>query len=236
MNFSNYDFETFHPQKRKSREHNQQRLKVKRKLQKMGELIKPALKEADLPVLIKTSLHHPFIHNNFYVDSQWLYFTPAKKLINPLKDILGSSFHKELNSSYTHLVLVISIDYEKVTLSLKIHASAWWDGQNIKNKCAQKENREEFCALLQQAPEFSLKVHDWKKLYHCQDMKESELASFFHYYTPGEHWFHMDHVIGREDPLATNPNFLEHATKLFTSLVKVYRFMLWSPDNNFLFK
>ena len=235
MNFCTNDFSCFEPTRRRNKEYNAARLAVRRKLGELGKIVLPALSKAGLKLTAKTSLHHPYIHNNYSVDSQWLYFAPEKKAIAALKKILGISFADELDSHYTHILLVIGIDLEGLFVSLKINPKAWWDGMNLKNKCQSATLCSEFRELLNNLERFNLKIHDWKKLYPCGDLKKSDIATFLQYYTPGNHWLHLDYRINHTEPVATSPQFTEISEKFLLALIPLYRFIQWSPDNNHIF-
>ena len=234
--FSEKDFNCFHSSKSKNALYNKKRLEIRRKLQALGKTIKPFLEDLDCCFDIKTSLHHPFLYNQYKVVSQWVYFVPSKKDLQPLKKIFGQDFFDELKSGYNHTVLLVGMDYDGLNVSLKTHQKAWWDGKNIKNKCKKLQFRQELRDLLQELPNFSLKIHDFKKIYHCEKMTSDELNMFLKYYSPGEHWLHLDYRISREDSCIEEQLLIEKLKQLLIAIIPVYKFIKWSPNNNYVFK
>lgn len=234
--FATNDFNCFAKQFHRKREYNQFRLKVRRKLGDLGACVLPMLKDAGLSLVAKTSLHHPYSYNSFAVDSQWVYFSPASQTLHHLKKILGTYVGADLDSHYTHTLLVIGIQQSGIYISLKIHPQAWWDGQNFKNKCGRREQQSLLLSFLHKLDNFYLKLHDWPNKYCCNDITIDDLKNYLRYYTPGEHWLHLDYEIARETPVATSPDLVKFAAQQLLSLVAIYRFITWAVDNNYVFK
>ncbi|WP_372368766.1 hypothetical protein [Candidatus Uabimicrobium sp. HlEnr_7] len=234
--FSEKDFNCFHSSKSKNALYNKKRLEIRRKLQTIGKTIKPFLENLDCYFEIKTSLHHPFLYNQYKVVSQWVYFVPCKEDLKNVKEIFGKDFFDELKSGYNHTVLLIGMDYDGLYVSLKTHVKAWWDGQNIKNKCKKSQFRQELRDLLRTADLFELRIHDFKKIYHCNKITLDELNMFLKYYSPGEHWLHLDYRVSREDSCIEEQLLIEKLKQLLVATIPIYKFIKWSPSNNYVFK
>lgn len=233
--FHPMDFRCFEQRRRRDREHNQYRLRVKRKLASLGELLLKPLREQGLAVVSQTSLHHPYTYNKYSVDSQWVYFSPDPEASRFLKEKLGP-VGEDLDTHYIHALLLVGIEEAGLFVSLKIHPQAWWEGQNLKNKCRRAEARSELVKLLRPLDGFSLRLHDWPNTHPCSRIDADTVSRYFEYYTPGEHWFHLDLRIPKEEPVATEPRFAEFAERQLVSLMPVYSFIRWTPQNNHVFR
>ena len=230
--FSSRDFECFHPEFRRSREVNQIRLAIKRKLASLGKMVHPFLKEAGASLEMRTSLHHPYIHNRFAVDSMWLYFSLSKKGYEPLQKILGDALGEDLHRHYNHTVLLLEIGFEGLSVALKIHPGAWWDGQNLKNKCRREKQDRALLELLRGLEGFTLRIHEWPNKHPCEKLELEKLNDCLRYYVPGEHWFHLEHFVPKENPLATGSDFPDFVKGKLLSLLPLHHFILWTPENN----
>jgi len=232
--FDDASFEAFAKEKQRDAKYNADRLKVKRRLAALGKAVRPALEEADLRLAVQTSLSHPYTYNAFRVDSMWVYFSRPEGEKKFLREIFGRALGKDLDPGFQHVLLLVGIDSEGVEVSLKIHSSAWWDGQNLKNRCRRDADLLAFLEVLNALPGFVLSIHDWKKEYRCGSLRRSDLANYFAYYTPGEHWLHLRKRYGRDDPRVRGEAWVRIAGDDLRSLAPAYRFAAWGPENNHL--
>ena len=232
--FNAYEFDYFKPELRRNKVLDQHRLKVKRKLHQIGKILLPELKKEGFEVVFNTSLHHPYIYNRFAVDSLWLYFSPSPDSCEELKTLLGPYIGKDLKKNYNHTTLVVGIEYDGLFIALKIHPQAWWDGQNLKNKCKKPDQRKEFLLLLNQLEGYHLLLDNLPHKRICKELRLEGLKSFFKYYIPGEHWLHLKYCMKKEDKLATNIEFINFAKKQLLLLQPVYKFIRWNTENNYL--
>ena len=134
---------------------------------------------------------------------------------------------------YNNTLLLLGIEQERLLISLKVHPAAWWDGQNIKNKCNRQQSGV-LLKLLNNLDGFSLKLDSWPNLHCCSLLTASDLQRFFDYYVPGEHWFHLDYYLEKNQPIATSEQFVDFAREKLLELIPVYRFIVWQPDNNYV--
>jgi hypothetical protein len=232
--FTESDFEAFRKEKWRSPEFNNERLKVRRKLTAMGKLLTRRLEAAGLPLEMRASLSHPYTYNKFSVDSLWIYWSRPDAERRKLKKLLGRELGKDLDPNYVHCILVFGLDVSKVDVALKVHSAAWWDGQNLKNKCRTAAAVSEWTAILNVLPGFVLSIHDWKKEYRCGALLPGELSNFFEYYVPGEHWLHLRRSIARGDAALTQPSIVDDLGADLVRLIPAYRFVAWTPENDHL--
>ncbi|MDP6111250.1 MAG: hypothetical protein QGF00_08190 [Planctomycetota bacterium] len=233
--FFEEDFEMYLPPRRKDRKFNDDRLLIKHRLHSLGELIAPGLGEAGLDLDFKTSLSHPYTFNKFSVDSQWVYFARKEKETKPLKKLFGEFLGKDLDMHYCHVILVAEINLDGVELALKIHQQAWWDGQNVKNRCNKEDARKKLTDALNQQSGFILSIHNWKKEYVCGKLTHGDVANYMKYYTPGNHWFHLRMSLPKETVIPMEAGFAEFAGEKLAGLAPIYKLIEWRKDNDCVF-
>jgi hypothetical protein len=232
--FRDADFDAFEKSKWRNPAFNNERLKTRRKLTAMGKRISPRLAEAGLALEMQASLSHPYTFNKYSVDSLWIYWSRADAERKKLKKLLGWELGKDLDPNYVHCILVLGLDVAKVEIALRVHSAAWWDGQNLKNKCKTEAAVREWTAILNALPGFVLNIHDWKKEYRCGTLLPGDVANFFEYFVPGEHWLHLRRTIPRGTAILGSPEFVEAAAADLVRLVPAYRFVAWTPQNDHL--
>lgn len=232
--FDDVDFSVFEEHKRRDPFYNETRLRVKRKLAVLGKILEKSL-PGDLKLKHRTSLSHPYSFNSYYVASQWVYFARSEKDRKALKKHLGAELGADLDPNYIHLLLMVEIDVLGLTVALRIHNKAWWDGENLKKKCRDEGELEKLLFLLNPLEGFILSIHDWKKEYICGKLKKGDLINYFKYYIPGDHWLHLRSFLPREDPLTGTGEMLDWIREKVVALVETYQFIGWTPENNFLF-
>ncbi len=229
------DFLAFERHKWSDPDANGERLRVKRKLHRIGESLRHAVKQAGEDLVLRTSIHNPYVYNGNRVDSLWLYLSPSDKAKKTLRDLLGVEFASDTDASYVHVNLRLAIDFDGIELGLRVHERAWWDTQNAKGKASTREGAEEFARVLNEVKGgYALMLHDWKKRYPCGSLKWDDLFEFFRYFEAGRHRIHVTRSIAKDDPVLRDPSFLATVAAEFQSMVPLYRFLLWSPENNHL--
>jgi hypothetical protein len=229
------DFLAFEKHKWHSDEYNAERLQLKRKLQIVGEAIAPLLAAAGGDFTVRTSIHNPYKFNGNKVDSLRFYFAPGDKAKKELRELLGVEFAEDTDASYVHANLVCTLDFTGIRVGLTVHERAWYDTQNVRGLCATREGAERFIAALNGVPPtYALKLHDWQKLYPCGSLKWDDMLAFFRYFEAGKHRI----TVLRELPKSTSeiyaPGFYASIAAELTTLLPVYRLVLWSTSNNFL--
>lgn len=232
---SELDFRAFERHKWADPECNGERLRLKRKLQSMGAPVAAWLNARGGDLTLRTSIHNPFTFNGYRVDSLWYYLAPSDKAKKPLRDLLGVDFKADTDANYVHANLVLQIEFERVNLGLRVHERAWWDVQNAKGRCATRAGAEEFAARLNAVKGgYVLTLHDWKKEYPCGALTWDDIVAFFRYCEPGTHRLRVMRSVAKDDPALNDPQFHHRVAEEFESLLPVYDFLLWSPENSFL--
>ncbi len=233
--FAPNDFRAFERHKWSDPDANAERLVLKRKLQAMGEPVLAHLKAHGAELALRTSIHNPFKFNGNRVDALWFYLAPADTAKRPLRDLLGVEFAADTDANYVHANLVTAIDFTGITIGVRVHERAWWDVQNLKARATTREGAEEFARLLNEVKGgYALTLHDWKQKHVCGGIKWDDVLNVFRYCEPGKHRVHVQRFVSKDDPAALSPTLIQQVAAEFVTLLPVYRFILWSPDNNHL--
>ena len=229
------DFKAFEKFKWADSEFNAERLKLKRKLQAIGEPVFAYLKKQGAELTLRTSIHNPYVFNGHRVDALWFYLSPSDKAKKPIKDLLGVEFSSDTDASYVHANLIFQIRHEGMVMGLRVHERAWWDVQNAKGRCSERPGAEEFAARLNGVQGgYVLTLHDWKQEYPCGQLQWDDIVNYFRYCEPGSHRMLVTKTIPRESEEIHDPAFYRSVAEEFATLLPVYDFLLWSPENNYL--
>ena len=135
------DFERFRESVQTDPEFNEARLEVRRKLESIGKSAADALSAPPYLLVARASIHHPHQFNGFRVAQQCTYLSRGKKERTFLKKHLGDEIGEDLDTDYTHTQLVLQIDEQGLIFALRIHAKAWWDGENLKRLLGDEDER-----------------------------------------------------------------------------------------------
>lgn len=235
--FVDQDFAAYEDARQRDPEYNAFRLVVRRKLETHGKAAKACLKkERGLDLAIRTSLNHPHATNRNRVSSQIAYLSRAPKDKKALGAIVGKALSKDVDTHYIQTTLNIVIDAGGFEQSLRIHSQAWWDGLNLKKRVADEAGLDLFGDLVNSLPQgFVLLMDSWRKEYLPGSIGPQDLQRYFASYTPGEHWFNLRRRIPKGLAIDIGERIGDFVEEGMLALAHVYRFVCWSPENNFLF-
>lgn len=216
---------------------NDKRLAVRRKLQAVGEALQAALAEEGLALERRESLHHPFGVNHHRVVAQWTSLFRDAKARRAFARAVGPDLGKDVDPGHANLSFFVSVDESGVQMGLQLGVEAWYDAQNLVNRCLRDDGaRRELAERLRAAPGFALRIHDWETRYPTDRIGRDELDALFKYYRVGEHRLACARAIPKEDPRATSPELAAEACAALRSLAAAYRFIAWSPENDHLMR
>jgi hypothetical protein len=237
--FEQWDFEALSPDHSRSGEYNDHRLRARRKLGALGKALVKRAKPAAIALDSRSSLHNPHAFNKNQVRRLWVYVCRAKAEKTRLRKVLGRDLAKDLDSAYRNAYLCVALEHEALEVSLRIHADAWFDGQNLVHR-TRAEGPRGWLQLLNQLDGYQLKLHDWKGEWRCGDLQPEALEEFLRFYTPGEHQL----TVEKRWPVSTQPAareaimaddvpamLLDEAERL----LPLYNFTAWSEQSDFLF-
>jgi len=231
------DFAAYAGKRSRDPDFNGYRLLVRRKLDVFGkDAVRYLDKEADLRLTSRTSLNHPHATNRNRVSRQIAYLSRRPEDKKALTAIVGPALAKDVDTHYVQTTLAVQIDEDSCELALRIHAMAWWDGQNLKNRVGNEAEMDLCGELINRLPQgFALLMDNWRKEYLPGSVSPQDLQTYFNTYTPGEHWLHVRRRLDKNTAIALHEDFGGWAREGFLALADLYRFICWSPDSNWLF-
>lgn len=235
--FEKWDFEALAPERQRSPEYNERRLQARRKLGGLAKTLVKRAKVAELALDSRTSLHNPHAFNQMRVKRLWAYICRAKSEKTRLRKVVGRDLAKDLDSAYRNAYLCVALEHDALEVSLRIHADAWFDGQNLKKRVA-GEGVHPWLAELNKLPGYQLRLHDWKGEWPCGTLPPERVEEFMRFYTPGEHSMAVERrwpmPSGARDAAfgADVPGMLVDELE---RLLPLYRFTAWSQESDHLF-
>lgn len=237
--FEAWDFEAVGPSHSTSPELNERRLATRRRLLSLGKELAKRAADAGLELETRSSLHNPHAFNHQRVSRLWAYVCRGKREKTRLRKVVGRDLARDLDSAYRNAYLCLALEHDALEVSLRLHADAWFDGQNLVNR-TRKEGTEAWLERLNQLSGFRLRLHDWKGEWPCGALTRERVEEFLRFYTPGEHSL----AVERRWPIPTDPAGREvglgEAVPLemlaeAERLLPMYRFVAWSEESDFLF-
>ncbi len=230
--FLERDFKAYERHRQDDPEYNALRLAVRRKLKAMVDATGKEAKGLGVDLSAQAGLHHPYTFNSYRVREQRAYLCRGAKERKKLASFFGEALGKDAETHYIQTVLEVCIDDQIVEAALRIHPQAWWDGENLKKKLRSDDAvLAEFCQLLRALPAgFHLKLHDWKKDNWCSVIKPGDVKEVLEFYTPGNHWLHIQRQLPKEDAVDMGVEAEAWVRTSLLALLPVYRFILWDPS------
>ena len=240
--FEDWDFESLAPSRAGDAEFNAPRLAARRKLAALAKALIERSKGTGPALMARTSIHNPHSFNGRRVTRLWAYLTRDKPSKSKLRKVVGRDLAKDLDSAYRNAYLCFALEHEALEVSLRIHADAWFDGQNLVKRVA-AEGVDAWLALLNELEGFHLKLDDWKGEWPCGQLTPERLEEFLRFYTPGEHRL----TVERRWPVPSGPQAREQRAPSLGAdvpellveqalrLLPLYRFSAWSDESDFLF-
>jgi hypothetical protein len=220
-------------------QYNDKRLETRRKLLSLAKVFAARAREqAGLELEPRTSLHHPHAFNQMQVKRLWAYCARSKKEKTRLRQTLGSDLGKDLDAAYRNAFLCAAIESDSFEVSLRIHADAWYDGQNLVKR-VRAGGFDEWKRRLDALGGYRLRLADWKGEWLCGHLTREQLEEFLRFYRPGEHALAVERRFpappgARGGCLAAD--FPEQVVTELLALVPLYVFGAWSQESDWLFR
>ncbi len=231
------DFLVFEPHKTRDPMFNDARRLVRANLGAIGKLaVKELVKRTEVKFETKTSINHPFSFNGYRVDALWFTLFPGKKERVQLQQILGQEFAEDIDPSYFHALLYGELTLKHFTLGIRISERSWWDTQNLLKSCKESPQVERLSAAVRPLVGYSMRIHDWQKLYPCEQMTPGMLQTFAQWFKPGEHRFTLCRQWPAEAPELQTKEWPLQLIAELEKLVPAWKAMAWSPDHNLVFR
>lgn len=235
--FEEGDFHSLSPACSRDPQYNDRRLLVRRKLLALG---KELVARAGAGLECRTSLHNPHAFNKNQVRRIWLYVCRDKRAKSRLKRVVGSDLARDLDAAYRNAYPCLAIEAEALEVSLRIHADAWFDGQNLVKR-VKAEGLGGWRTLLNELDGYRLRLDDWKGEWRCGTLAPERIEEFLKYYKPGEHSL----AVERRWPAPADapelrralcrPEVARELSVELERLLPLYRWMAWSEESDFLF-
>jgi CRISPR/Cas system CSM-associated protein Csm2 small subunit len=238
VRFAEGDFHALSSACSRDAQFNDARLVLRRKLASLAKVFAARVKaEHELALDTRTSLHNPHAFNHMQVKRMWAYACREKKEKSRLKQTIGADLAKDLDAAYRNAFLCVALESDAIEVSLRIHADAWYDGQNLVHR-VKKEGVDAWKKVLNELDGFRLKLADWRGEWVCGKLEREKLEEFLKYYKPGEHALLVECRFAappgaRGEALA--PEMPARIVDELARLVPLYRFAVWSKESDFLF-
>ncbi len=241
--FTESDFEAYASSKWRSNAFNRQRLEVKEKLVALGRLLGDlALASDGSPLLCEPSVEHPALWNHKQVDAQHLFFSRNQEARTELDRIIDkgrslASLIDDPSPQRSHLFLAVSIDHDRVAVTLKLHTDATVDRENLERKLADGWQRESFLALVGGLdPGFEIAVDGGPRVTATElddAVLDDLLATLRRPLAPTEsRWLVIGQAIDRATAVTAGAELLEPVRRILGALLPLYHFIAWSRDND----
>jgi hypothetical protein len=217
---------------------NDRRLELRRKLASLAKMfVARVAQESELALDTRTSLHNPHAFNHMQVKRMWAYACRNKKEKSRLKQTIGADLAKDLDAAYRNAFLCVALESDAIEVSLRIHADAWYDGQNLVHR-VKADGIDAWKRVMNELEGFRLKLADWKGEWPCGALGREKLEEFLKYYKPGEHALVVERTFAA--PPGTRGEAVSSALPArlvdeLARLVPLYRFAVWSQESDFLF-
>ena len=237
VHFEEGDFHSLSDALSKDPQYNDRRLVARRKLLALGKEAAKRTKALGVDLEARSSLHNPTQFNGMRVRRLWSYLVRPKAEKRRLRSVIGADLAKDLDAAYRNAYLCLALETDRIEVSLRIHADAWFDGQNLVKR-VKAEGLEDWKGLLNELPGFRLRMADWKGEWRCGELTADRLEEFLGYYTPGEHALAVEHSWpappGARDAACT-PEAVTECMDTLLRLLPLYRYTAWSKESDYLF-
>jgi hypothetical protein len=175
--FEEGDFRCLAPSVERDPQFNDRRLVLRRKLLSLAKVFAARAREQGADFEVRTSLHAPSSFNQMRVRRLWCYATRGKAEKKRLKGVLGADLAKDLDAAYRNAYLCCALEHDALEVSLRIHADAWYDGQNLVQRVKQ-QGLDGWRAELNRLDGFRLRLDDWKGEWFCGRLEREQLELF----------------------------------------------------------
>lgn len=236
--FMEGDFHSLSPACARDPQYDDRRLVLRRKLLAIGKGVIARAKEQGIALEARGSLHHPHAFNRMKVERMWSYACREKAEKSRVRRTIGAELAKDLDAAYRNAYLCAAIESEALEVSFRVHADAWYDGQNLANRL-KAEGTAGWIAILNALEGFRLRLADWKGEWACGALTRDRIEEFLKYWKPGEHALSVERRFparpgARGEGL--DPEMPQRMVEQLGGLVPLYRYGAWSQESDFLFR
>jgi hypothetical protein len=245
--FSQEDHATFASDKVASSRYDKERQNVRDKFLALHEALYPEMKRADLD--LHPHWHAPNIVSTWYIgriEQIWfmkLRYLRSRADVLAIEQMMG--LPKPLDYSETqytkHPMMDIRIDSEYLAIELLLTDQAWLDAQNFKRKVEEHKTERQRLVRLLQSLGHDYIFGGWPDtskpdlITTAADLAdEGRLFDWVSKFEPGFDWLRFGiWYTAYDDFRLAAGRIVEEILHRFKQLYPVYRFLLWTPENNF---
>jgi len=235
--FAEGDFHALSPACSRDPQYDDRRLVLRRKLLDLGKAFTERAGEQGLVLEARGSLHSPHAFNHGKVERMWTYACRGKAEKKRLRGTLGAELAKDLDAAYRNAYFCAAAESDALEVSLRIHADAWYDAQNLAKRL-KAEGFEVWRGILNELEGYRLRLADWKGEWICGALGRERIEEFLKFWKPGEHSLSVEQRFpappGARGP-AIDPSVPERMVAEMLRLVPLYRYSAWSKESEFLF-
>lgn len=243
--FTDKDFDTYTQEKWQSNVFNRQRLEVKEKLLALGQMLTPAMVNADgSPLECEVSVEYPALWNHRKVQNQHLFFSRNKDARQELEAIITkkrsmAALIGDPSPLRHHILLSVMIDQRQIELSLKLHSDAAVDRDNLDRLSQDFFALEKLVTMIQKLPPEYLvglmnEIGPRGEVTPAPETTEDSLRALIAALPGADSWLTICRSLPREDELTRGEEFADLANEQLELLLPMMNFIAWSRDNDFI--
>jgi hypothetical protein len=235
--FTEGDLHALSPACARDPQYDDRRLVLRRKLLELGKAFTARAAELGVELEARGSLHNPHAFNRGVVDRMWTYACRGKAEKKRLRATLGADLARDLDAAYRNAYACAAVESDALEVSLRIHADAWYDAQNLAKRL-KAEGTEAWRGILNELEGFHLRLADWKGEWRCGALTREKIDEFLKFWKPGEHALAVEQRLPAPPGArgaAIDPATPERMVGEMLRLVPLYRYSAWSKESDFLF-
>ncbi|PID39381.1 MAG: hypothetical protein CSA65_02780 [Proteobacteria bacterium] len=237
--FTDADFDAYQRRKWASNVFNLERLQVKQKLELLGRQLAPRLTSADgSPLTYEVSAEHPALWNQHSVNAQYLFFSRNADARRELDAIISrgrsmASLVEDPSPLRHHIFLAVILDEHQVEVSLKLHADAKVDRENLERSAAEFFQREKLLAAITALPEsFRIGIEGGDGWCPATALTDEALLQLVGALGGSESWLAISRGWARDDEAVASEHFADAAREALDQLLPLLHAIAWSREND----
>lgn len=238
--FCREDFQAYEPEKWSSNVYTRPRMRVREKLDALGQVVQTKLVDAGLELKVETNDAAPTVFNGHCVESQLVYFTrpdAARKALSTVLDSERSLAETVADPAHQkrHLALVVEVDVAAVRVYLGLHRNAWVDSKNGAQKLEDAFEADVVGRVFEKVEAVCPGLGDLERDVRLTQMNAESLSrDLTELATGARTWLRLGRCFSWDRDEVGQPGFVDAAGEVLVALSPLYRFLVWSADNDHL--
>ena len=237
MEFTAEDFDAYQEEKWNSNMFTLPRRKVKEKLGAMGQILAEELTSKGLSLVMHLSDEFPSLWNKKSVSAQWLFFSRDEAAREELTDLIDTERRlaatlADPTPRFRQVFMGVSVNRNHFEIGLRLHYNAWVDRRNLLNHLETAEGRETFKRLLGELPEhYEMELTDEESV-SPPSFDDAGIDTILKSFSREREWLFVGARMPADQVPVLGADVVDTACEIFRTLIPVYRFWAWSPDND----